>query len=106
MHGEDLLALLGVGQVHEEDLVEASLARHLGRQLADVVGRRHHEDGRLAVLQPGEQTRLERPASASPPGLYERPFSSSSIISTHGAICSAIRSALSRFFSVSPMYLS
>ncbi len=51
-------------------------------------------------------TRLERPASASPPGLYERPFSSSSIISTQGAICSAIRSALSRFVSVSPTYLS
>ena len=55
MNGEDLLALLGVRQVHEEDLVEASLARQLGRQLSDVVARRHDEDGRLAVLQPGEQ---------------------------------------------------
>src|SRR5947199_10489249 len=48
MNGEDLLALLGIRQVHEEDRVEASLARQLGGQLADVVRRGHHEDGGYA----------------------------------------------------------
>src|SRR5437762_11394181 len=55
MNGEDLLALLGVRQVHEEYLVEASLARQLGRQLADVVRRGHYDDGGLLILQPAAQ---------------------------------------------------
>src|SRR6266702_1344230 len=55
MNRDDLLALLGVRQVHEENLVEASLARQLGGQLADVVRGGHHEDGGLPILQPGEQ---------------------------------------------------
>ena len=51
----DVGAFAGVGQVDEEDLVEAALAHQLGRQLADVVGRGDDEDRRLLLLQPGDE---------------------------------------------------
>ena len=46
----DRAALTGVGQVDEPELVPAPLAEHLGRELADVVGRGHDEDGCGFVL--------------------------------------------------------
>src|SRR5262245_31025247 len=55
VHGEDLPAILGGRQVHEEDLVEPALAGELGRQLRDVVRGRDHEDGRRPVLEPAEE---------------------------------------------------
>src|SRR5260370_594624 len=52
MDREDLLALVGVGEIHEEDLVEAALARQLGRQLSDVIALAHTEAGPLPLLHP------------------------------------------------------
>ena len=76
-----------VGQVDEEDLVEASLADQLRRQRGDVVGRRDDEHASTCVsasqVRNAPSRRREVPLSPSP---VARPFSISSIHSTHGAM--------------------
>src|SRR5216683_2222139 len=53
--GADLPALRQGGQVDEEDLVEAALAHHLGRQLVHVVGGGDDEHRAGLLLQPGDE---------------------------------------------------
>src|SRR5205823_7233619 len=53
--GEDLLALTGRGQVHEEQLVEAAFAQQLRRQVADLVRGGDNEHRLLLLLEPGEE---------------------------------------------------
>ena len=79
----------GVGQVDEEDLVEAALAQQLRRQRLDVVGGGDQEDAALALGHPGEQRAQHAPrhAAVAVAVAGARPFSISSIHSTHGAIC-------------------
>ncbi|MNV10506.1 hypothetical protein D3C71_1010350 [compost metagenome] len=52
---------VGIGQVDEEDLVEAALAQQLGRQLVDLVGGGHDEHRALALGQPGQQVAQDAP---------------------------------------------
>src|SRR5580704_10143396 len=59
---QDRLALGGVGQVDEEDLVEAALAQQLRRQRGEVVGRRDDEYVRALLLQPREEGAEQAPA--------------------------------------------
>src|SRR6266508_3876822 len=54
---EDLLAFLLVGQVHEEDLVETSLADDFGREKLDPVGRGRDEDKGALLLHPRQEAR-------------------------------------------------
>ena len=64
MERQDLAPGLEVGQVDEEELVEAAAPQQLGRQPGHVVGGGHHEDRPLPLLQPGgegaEQPRRPR----------------------------------------------
>jgi hypothetical protein len=60
---EDLLAGLLVGQVYEEDLVEAALAKELGRKRLDVIRRSDYEDDVLSVAHEVRRYGRERGAT-------------------------------------------
>ncbi len=51
----DLRTLQGVGQIDEEHLVEPSLAQELGRELGDIVRRRHDEHRLCLLLHPAQE---------------------------------------------------
>ena len=50
-----------LGQVDEEDFVEAALAQQFGRQVLDLVGGGHQEHRRLALGHPGQQVAQHPP---------------------------------------------
>ena len=55
MHGEDLGAGFEIGEVDEEDFVEAAFAQQFGGQGFDIVSGGDEEDGGLVLLHPGEE---------------------------------------------------
>lgn len=69
MVAQDVRPGFGIRQVHEEDLVETTLAEQLGRQRLDVVGGGHEEDLTRPVLHPPKERSEEPSADSSVSGV-------------------------------------
>ena len=84
-----------IGQVHKEQLIESSLAKHLRRQLGYVIGCGNDKYRCTFLLHPTEMklpnTLLDVPPSVALELLVPlNPFSTSSIQRQHGAMASAV----------------
>ena len=55
MDADDVLPLVEVGEIDEEEFVEASSPQHFRRQVLDRVRRGHDEDGLLNLGHPGQE---------------------------------------------------